>query len=154
MKRTVAVAMLAAWSTSTGAAQLYRSVDAQGRIEWRDTPPVDAQPFEARKVHGNVIAAPGVPYEVQRVARNFPVTLWTAACGDPCDAAKKHLARRGIPYTEKDGKAELELLKKTTGGLEVPVLVVGRTQLKGYSAASWDKTLDAAGYPGKGAPEP
>ncbi len=148
MKRTAIAIMLASCALSAGAAQLYRSVDGQGRVEWRDTPPSnDARQVEERKVQANVMSTSGVPYAAQRAAKNFPVTLWTAACGEPCDAAKKHLVRRGIPYAEKDGRAEAEQLRQSTGALDVPVLVVGKTQLKGYSPADWDGALDAVGYP-------
>jgi glutaredoxin len=139
--------LLASCAASAGAAQLYRSVDANGRVEWRDTPPSDARQVEERRVQGNVMSTSGLPYAVQRAARNFPVTLWTAKCGEPCDAAKKHLVRRGIPYAERDARAESDQLRKLTGGAEVPVLAVGRTQIKGYSRGEWDNALDAVGYP-------
>lgn len=131
------------------AAQLYRWVDADGRVEWRDTPPpVRSGTVEQRKVQGNVIAAPGVPFAVQRAARDFPVTLWTApACGAPCAQAKQHLVRRGIPHADRDAQAERDAFETTTGGRELPVLLVGRTLLKGYAAEPWNQALDIAGYP-------
>ena len=131
------------------AAQLYRWVDADGRIEWRDTPPpTSAGTLEQKKVQGNVIAAPGVPYAVQRAARAFPVTLWTApTCGAPCDQARQHLARRGIPHAEKDASAERATFEAVTGSREIPVLFVGREPLKGYAADAWNAALDRAGYP-------
>lgn len=152
--------LLAGWlalslAAPAGAAQLYRSVDEQGRVEWRDTPPPgDARSVvEARKIQGNLAPSTPRPYAVQQAVKNFPVTLWTANCGAGCDRAKDHLVKRGVPYTEKDAKADLEGLRKATGALDVPVLFVGREQLRGYSKAEWDRALDAAGYPdGRTAP--
>ncbi len=146
-KITLGLVMLLA-STALAAAQLYRWVDEQGRVEWRDTPPPSGgKQVEQRNVRANTIDTAGLPYETQRVARNFPVTLWATNCGPACDSARAHLARRGIPYTEKDPQADLDAYKKLMGGLEIPVLVVGRERLKGYAQAVWDEAFDAAGYP-------
>jgi len=150
MMRTIVAAVLLSSmiAAPAGAAQLYRWVDAQGRVEWRDTPPPEAaKQVEQRRVPGNLAPASRLPYAVQQAAKNFPVILWTTTCGAVCDAAKKHLAARAIPYTEKDAKADNEAFRKATGAMEVPVLFVGRQQLKGYAATEWDAALDAAGYP-------
>lgn len=130
------------------AAQLYRWVDDKGNVEWRDTPPPPtAKKVEKRTVGSNTIQTSTLPYSLQQAVKNFPVTLWTFDCGDPCNKARAHLARRGIPYTERDAQKEPDALKKAVGGLEVPVLVVGARQLKGYLESEWDAALDTAGYP-------
>jgi glutaredoxin len=144
----VALVLVSIAAAPASAAQLYRWVDAQGRVEWRDTPPPEnATQVEQRRVQGNLAPAQPVPYATQQAAKHFPVTLWTANCGSACDKAKSYLARRGIPYTEKDAQADRDALRKATGGLDVPVLVVGRDTVKGYAASTWDIALDAAGYP-------
>jgi len=149
MKNKVALLILVSIAAAPAtAAELYRSVDAQGRVEWRDTPPPEgAKQVEQRRVQGNLAPPQTVPYATQQAAKNFPVILWTTTCGSACDKAKSHLVRRGIPYTEKDAQADRDALRKATGGLDVPVLVVGRDVVKGYAASVWDTALDAAGYP-------
>jgi glutaredoxin len=147
-KTVVAFTLISFAAASAGAAQLYRWVDAQGRVEWRDTPPPEeAKQVEQRRIQGNLTPATGLPYAMQQAAKHFPVTLWTTACGAVCDKAKSHLVARGIPYVEKDAKTSNEEFRKATGAMEVPVLFVGRQQLKGYAASDWDTALDAAGYP-------
>lgn len=131
------------------AAQLYRWVDEKGSVEWRDTPP----PSTAKKVEqrtlssGNTIETSNVPFSVQQAMKNHPVTLWAYDCGEPCTDARNHLTRRGIPYTERNSQKDLEGIKKATGGTQVPVLIVGSVQHKGYLESTWDAALDAAGYP-------
>ena len=66
---------------------------------------------------------------------------------NPCTSARNHLAKRGVPYTERNASREQDALKKLTGSLEVPVLVVGSQTLKGYLDSDWDAALDSAGYP-------
>jgi len=163
--KAVVFCALALFSMQLGAAQLYRWVDEQGRIEWRDTPPPpNARKVEQRNMSGNTIETSTLPYSLQQAIKNFPVTLWTFDCGDPCTKARAHLARRGIPYSQHDAQKERDALKKLSGSLEAPLLVVGSKQVRGYLEGEWDAALDAAGYPrspppgikisaGKSAPE-
>ena len=148
MRTVILAAVLALVAGPLGAAQLYRWVDEKGNVEWRDTPPpATAKKVEQRSVRGNVIETSEAPYATQQAARNFPVTLWTSDCGPPCDQGRTFLARRGVPYTERDAQRDVEAFKKMTGGIDVPVLYVGRTRLKGYAESEWEAALDNAGYP-------
>lgn len=149
MKAALALALATALCIgSAGAAQLYRWVDEQGRVEWRDTPPpAGAKNVEQRTLGANTIETSGHSFAMQQAMKNHPVTLWVSDCGEPCTRARAHLARRGVPHSARDAQKEWEALKKATGALEVPVLTVGATQLKGYAETTWDTALDAAGYP-------
>jgi hypothetical protein len=149
MKRILSAAVaLALLAGSAGAAQLYRWVDDKGNVEWRDTPPpANAKSVEKRTMTGNTIETSDLPYSVQQAVKKHPVTLWTFDCGPACNNANAHLAKRGIPHTVRYSTKEPEVLKKLTGGTEVPVLIVGSTQLKGYLETTWDAALDGAGYP-------
>jgi glutaredoxin len=150
MGRIFLSVLLLAASSAVLAAQLYRWVDEKGNVEYRDTPP----PASAKKVeqlrsggHAAETETSSLPFSVQQAARNFPVTLWNSSCGGPCDQARAHLARRGVPHTEKDPQSDIEAFKKLTGGLDVPVLYVGSSRIKGYLESEWDSALDIAGYP-------
>lgn len=139
---------LAMFAVPLGAAQLYRWVDEQGNVEWRDTPPpANARKVEQRSLAVNTIETSTLPYSVQQAVRNFPVTLWVFDCGEPCTRARAHLSRRGVPHTERNALNDADELKKLAGGTQVPVLLVGSRQLKGYLDSDWDSALDAAGYP-------
>ena len=143
-----AVATLAL-TGAAAAAQLYRWVDEKGRVEWRDTPPpAEAKNVEQRKMGGsNTIETSSRPYSVQQAVKKHPVTLWVFDCGEPCTTARAHLARRRVPHPERHASQESDALKKLTGSLEVPVLVVGSQTIKGYLDTDWDLALDHAGYP-------
>jgi hypothetical protein len=154
MKRTaIGIGLLAALSGAALAAQLYRWVDEKGNVEWRDTPPPPSvKKFEQRNVVGGTRESSPMPYSLQVAMKNFPVVLWTSNCGEACAQAKAHLAKRGIPYTEKDPQDDFQAFQKATGGTEIPVLFVGATRLRGYLDNDWDTALDAAGYPKTPAP--
>jgi glutaredoxin len=153
MKIVSVVALaLALAAGSLSAAQLYRWVDEQGNVEWRDTPPpANAKKVERRDMTGNTIQTSTLPYSVQQAVKNHPVTLWTYDCGPPCTQARAHLTKRGVPFTERNVQKDPDAMKKATGSLDVPVLFVGTKQLKGYLESAWDEALSAAGYP-KSAP--
>ncbi len=148
MRRIVLGMVLLAASGAALAAQLYRWVDEKGSVEYRDTPPpASAKKVESRSVGVGAVETPALPFSVQQAVLNFPVTLWNSDCGAPCDQARAHLARRGVPHTEKDPQTDIEAFKKLTGGLDVPVLYVGANRIKGYLESEWDTALDIAGYP-------
>jgi hypothetical protein len=137
-------------TTSASAAQLYRWVDANGKVEWRDTPPpasAAAKKVEQRRMGDNVTAGDDLPYSVQLAVKNHPVTLWATDCGVICTNARAHLNRRGIPYTDKNPQSDFEAFKKISPDGSVPLLQVGSSRLKGYLDSEWDSTLDYAGYP-------
>jgi len=147
IKIILIMVLLAATGTLV-AAQLYRWVDENGKVEYRDTPPPSsAKKVEQRSLGGGTVEASALPFSVQQAARNFPVTLWNAQCGAPCDQARAHLARRGVPHAEKDAQVDVEAFKQLTGGIDVPVLFVGSNRIKGYLEGEWDSALDIAGYP-------
>ena len=149
MKRTaIAIGLLTALSGAALAAQLYRWVDEKGNVEWRDTPPPPtAKKVETRNIGGGARDTSQLPFSLQLAMKNYPVVLWTSSCGQACDQAKAHLAKRGIPYKEMDPQEDFAAFQKATGGTEIPVLFIGATRLRGYLDEQWDTALDAAGYP-------
>lgn len=147
------------------AAQPYRWTDDKGRVHFSDTPPSTRKP--APRVPAPEKAAPApsapaaqaeapVPFEVSRILKDFPVTLYTAPaaiCGQPCENARTVLNRRGIPFTEIQvwSPETLEKLKAATNGEMVPSILVGRSTMGGFDAPRYDALLDSAGYPKTGA---
>jgi hypothetical protein len=149
------IALLMALSLSAAASsagQLYRWVDADGRVHYGDQiPPASAQHAE-RKCLGDKAPPAALPYPVKEAMRKFPVTLYTAeGCGAGCEQAAAYLNKRGVPYTEKDARepaATKEVTALTGGKLEVPLLTVGAgTVVRGYQENAWSTALDSAGYP-------
>lgn len=145
-------------SAGLALAQPYRWVDEKGRVQFTDTPP-PAGTKNVRKESAPATAgrpsAEAVPFDVARVQKDFPVTLYTSPpCKEACGAARSALNRRGVPFTEVQvwDVATFEKLRAVSGGAdEVPVLTVGRTVQKGFEPMALDSLLDSAGYPKAGA---
>lgn len=136
----------------THSAQLYQWKDAQGRVYYSDQqPPPSVKNAVQKNFKGNVIDS-GDSFALKSAREKFPVTLYSTACGEPCDQAKRHLEKRGIPFTSKNPESgeERAALLKLTGRSHVPVLVVGTDKVDGYEVGQWDALLDKAGYPKAG----
>ena len=145
----VAVSITAAMPVD--AQQVYRWVDATGRVQYSDQPPPPGtKNVQEKNVGGNSIQNNDLSLLAQDAQKKNPVTMYVSECGDSCDAAKAYLNKRGIPHTMVDPTRSLELNKKfkeETGGQVVPVLKVGEKRLSGWNESSWASALDTAGYP-------
>ena len=90
------------------------------------------------------------PYAVRQAASRHPVVLHTGEACALCDQARKLLAARGVPFTEKKvaSKEELEKLNEIFAGNGiVPSIEVGAQRQAGFGEARWQALLDEAGYP-------
>jgi glutaredoxin len=90
-----------------------------------------------------------LPPDLREQARRYPVTLYAGSECPPCDAGRRLLGQRGIPFTERtvDHDDDVDAMSRITGGRTLPALTVGKQALRGYSESDWTEYLDAAGYP-------
>ena len=133
-------------------ANVYRWVDKDGKVHYSDTPPAEpAKSLTQKRVGGGYEQSSQLPYATQIAMQKSPVTLFTGAdCGEPCRLGRDLLAKRGIPFSERDAQGnadDAEALKKLVGAIEVPVLTVGSSRVKGFEDGAWHSALDGAGYP-------
>ena len=155
--KTLMIWVLLGLVTTAHAAQFYEWVDEKGVRQYtQQPPPPNVKQVQQRRFGSNVIETSGPTYSMQQAVKNFPLTLYVTDCGELCTSARAHLAKRGIPFTEKNPqrREEAEEFKKLTGGgMEVPLLVVGQLRtIKGYVGSDWDAALTQAGYPSTAVP--
>ena len=147
----LAMAMALAFVSVANAQQVYRWVDADGRVQYSDQPPpVGTKNVQEKNVSGSSIQNNELSLVAQDAQKRNPVTIYVSECGESCDAAKAYLGKRGIPHTVVDPTRTIELNKKfkeETGGTVVPVIKIGEKRLSGWSESAWSGALDAAGYP-------
>jgi glutaredoxin len=139
-------------ATTAGAQEIFRWVDKDGKVHYGDMqpPPAEGKNVQTKKIQDSVIEQDAVPYGVSTAMKNNPVTLYANSCGEACVNAKALLARRGIPFTEKNPESDAAAattLKAMIGALQVPTIVIGANSLAGYEEESWNTALNAAGYP-------
>ena len=96
---------------------------------------------------------PPPPFEIARLQKDFPVTLYTApSCKAACENARAALNKRSVPFSEVQvwNEETVQKLKGVSGSGQVPVLVVGRQVLTGFEPSQFDEMLSSAGYPAAG----
>ena len=150
MKIWTVLASLVVASAALAAEDLYRWVDEKGQVTYSDLPPPPFVETARQKRFGEKAGTQQLPYALQVATRNFPVTLYNTDCGATCDQAVKLLTTRGVPFTQKnakDAQVAAELMKLAEGKLIAPVLLVGKSAVKGFEASAWQSALDIGGYP-------
>lgn len=143
---------LAALALAGTAAAQYKIVHADGSVTYADRPPAVAGGARVTQLGRSGAAAtsePTLPPPLRQAAQRYPVTLYSAPDCAPCEAARRLLQRRGIPYRERRvaGADDAQALEGIVGARTVPALTIGAQALRGYAEAEWDAYLDAAGYP-------
>ncbi|MGN6704121.1 MAG: DUF4124 domain-containing protein, partial [Burkholderiaceae bacterium] len=137
-------------SATLAHAELYKSVDAKGHVTYSDVPPTSATRIERKSVDPAGDPNAALPYELARAAASNPVTLYTTESCAPCDAARRFLAGRGIPFTERtvSTRADAARLHDAVGSADqLPAITVGRARQAGFASGEWTTMLTAAGYP-------
>ncbi|WP_219216595.1 glutaredoxin family protein [Variovorax boronicumulans] len=153
MHRTarLSLLLLAFAAVAASAQQVYRHVDANGKVSFSDQPPAaDARPAAPRTgTASNDGGSAALPYELQQVVQRYPVTLYTGDNCAPCDTGRSLLTTRGVPFAERQVKTneDVEALQRLSSQGSLPLLTIGSQQLKGFSDGEWSQYLDAAGYP-------
>jgi glutaredoxin len=136
--------------------QLYRYIDADGKVVYSDQlPPPNAKNVQSKRVTANVIDTSEASLASQRASERFPVTLYTFDCGQPCQGAEALLNKRGVPFTTVNVSDPAGSAKVTSlvGSNVAPVLQVGdKLVSKGLNEPRWQAMLDEAGYPRSAAP--
>ncbi|WP_395057636.1 DUF4124 domain-containing protein [Polaromonas sp.] len=140
-------------ATAASAQQVFRIVGPDGKVTFSDKPPpasantkvtAAASDSSARAAANN-----SLPFELRKVAGQYPVTLYTGDNCGPCGSARSLLTTRGVPFTEKTvtTNEDAQALQRVSGESVLPFATIGSQQLKGFSDAEWTQFLDAAGYP-------
>lgn len=157
MKLTAVQALLAlaAGLTASAAAaqQVFRIVGPDGKVTFSDKPPPPSSNARvtaaATDNSARGAASSSLPFELRKVAGQYPVTLYTGDNCGPCGSARSMLTTRGIPFAEKTvtTNEDSQALQRLSGESVLPFATIGSQQLKGFSDAEWTQFLDAAGYP-------
>ena len=150
----ILIAVLAAAGAS---AQQYRWLDESGRVHYTDTPP----PANAKNPQKKNLRGTGVGsqpnYALSQAMKSSPVTLYSHPdCKESCQIARDVLNQRGVPFTEVSttDSQKIDELRRVSGVVTVPVLVVGAQVHTTPSSEAYNQALDLAGYPKVGVLQP
>jgi glutaredoxin len=152
MLRTLIV-LMAVLAAADASAQQYRWVDENGRVHYTDTPPPpSAKSAQKKNLKANAVGTQP-NYSLSEALKNAPVTLYSHPdCRESCQIARDVLNQRGVPFTEVSATdaGKIDQLRRVSGVVTVPVLVVGAQVHTTPSAEAYNQALDLAGYPKPG----
>lgn len=137
------------------AQSIYRGTDANGKIVFSDRPflsndvTLDVAQRTAAGVRSGDNGTGVVPYELRQIMDRYPVALYTGDDCAPCKAGRSLLVSRGVPFSERSVTTsdDSEALQRLSGQKSLPLISIGKQQLRGFSNVEWSQYLDAAGYP-------
>ena len=134
--------------------QVYRWTDEAGRVHYGDKPPADRK---AKAVQDRISSYDGAAQVTQLRAAtgngttagqgSAQVVLYSAVWCKYCRQAKAYFAQRGLRYEERDVEASPGARREydQLGGRGVPVILVGRQRMDGYSQGRLESMLRAEG---------
>ena len=131
-------------------AQVYKWVDADGKVTYSDVPPPKtAVKVETKSFSSSDTPNVALPFELAQAVKNMPVVLYTGDNCIPCNDGRTFLKQNGIPFSEKTvaTNADQEKLHAISGANQLPFILIGRSKMTGYSFSEWRNSLSLAGYP-------
>lgn len=149
-KNIVLIAMLPAlFIATTEATRLYKVIDQYGNVSYQSRPaPLDPGVISEEK--NFKVGKDESGTSLASIARKNPVVIYTAPNCTSCDNARNFLDTMKIPYTDKNAQASIQIsneLKKVSGATTVPVIVIGKKVLTGYTKPWLESELGKVGYP-------
>ncbi|WP_078120890.1 glutaredoxin domain-containing protein [Thiosocius teredinicola] len=130
--------------TSAAPADIYRWTDANGKVHFTDKPPVDQQ---TEKVEVRVNTYESVSYDTSIFDTGKKVVLYSASWCGYCKKAKQYFRSNNIAFTEydieKSAKAKREYDR--LGARGVPVILVGKQRMNGFSEKGFERLYARAG---------
>ena len=122
----------------SAAAEIYRWTDAQGRVHFSDTPPA-AMSAERLNPQVNTFESIVAPADATPREKGTPgaVVMYATSWCPYCEKARQYFRQHNIHYTEYDIERDSHARKRyeSLGGSGVPVILVGKERMNGFSAA-------------------
>ncbi len=150
----IAALFFSVFLTVSAQAQVYRWVDSKGKPHVTDSPPPRSaqqskslNPADEKRNRRRTVKPITRP---SKSFKYFNVILYThKECFTECELARNLLKKRGIAFSEKIIKDDLdaEWLKRQTGETITPSITVGGDVYKGWAEEGWNNLLDKNGFP-------
>lgn len=127
-----------------GFGQIYKWTDENGNVHFGDSP---KETDKAEQVVIEVNSYESVSYddiEYYQQAESKRVTMYATSWCGYCSKARSYFNEKGIAYTEYDIEKD-ERAKKaydSLGGRGVPVILVGKKRMNGFSAAGFERVYN------------
>jgi len=124
-------------------AEIYKWIDEQGKVHFTDNPP-NNKPAEEIKLQINTYSSVEIKPLVERLGKKDKVVIYSAEWCGICTKAKQYFRKNNIAYISYDveksrtGKMDFKLLR----GKSVPIIIIGKQRMNGFSASRFDRLYD------------
>ncbi|VAW75241.1 hypothetical protein MNBD_GAMMA15-1998 [hydrothermal vent metagenome] len=143
--------LLLCFSLPASAGQIYKWVDQNGRVHVGDRPPSSANAkvlkLRINTYKGGIPAKSSSQKHGVNKSQEKVVIYTTRRCGY-CRKAKAWLRQNNISYSERDIETSSRARKEfeKMGARGVPVILVGKQRINGYSESRMRSALKKGGY--------
>ncbi|MCP4552756.1 MAG: DUF4124 domain-containing protein [Bacteroidetes bacterium] len=122
-------------------AEIYKWTDEQGNVHFGDSPKDDVQ---AEKVVVEVNSYEHITYdnvEFYQRSESKRVTMYSTSWCGYCKKARNYFKDNGIAYIEYDIEKDerAKRMYDALGATGVPVIIVGKKRMNGFSVAGFEK---------------
>jgi glutaredoxin len=142
MKYLILLVSLLIFAESSSA-EIYKWTDDKGHIHYSDKKPENQEVMEVefKITTYDTVSYEDVGYETAKVDTKKNVVLFSASWCGACKKAKTYFRRNGIPFTEYDIEkgTRAKMLYKEMGATGVPVIIVGRKRMNGFTEAGFKR---------------
>ena len=120
-------------------AEILKWTDSDGRVHFGDKPPPGAE-TSIVEVRINTYESPNIEALQEILNPKDKVVMYSAEWCGVCKKAKKYFRANNIPYKDYDIEKSSKGRKdyKKLGAKGVPVILVGKKRLNGFSAATFE----------------
>jgi glutaredoxin len=124
-------------------AEIYKWTDDKGHIHYSDKKPENQEVTEVefKITTYDTVSYETVSYDTSKVDTKKNVVMFSASWCGACKKAKTYFRRNGIPFTEYDIEkgTRAKMLYKELGATGVPVIIVGRKRMNGFTEAGFKR---------------
>lgn len=140
--------LMASYTHSAAAEQLYKWVDSQGRVTYQSTPPPEGASEVVETTIG-IVGGEDSETAAEQVFETDPIKFYSKPECATCDLARSYFEEMEIPFEEVDiaeDEAIAAKMQKNFGHNNVPTIKVGNKSVTGYEKNTMAKILKDAGY--------
>lgn len=121
-----------------GSAEIYKWTDERGNVHFSDKKPAN---LESEEIQLQINTYESVSYDTSKVDTGKKVVMYSTEWCGYCKKARRYFVSKDIPFTEYDVEKNAKARKqyKAMGARGVPVILVGKQRMNGFSEKGFEK---------------
>lgn len=119
-------------------AEIYKWIDASGKVHFSDEKP---EHLQAEELNPEINTFSSVSYDLSIFDTGGKVIMYSTSWCSYCKKARRYFRKNNIAYVEYDIEKDTRARRqyKRMGATGVPVILVGKKRMNGFSASGFEK---------------